>query len=104
MRFRIIFRSSCAVNRLFHFICSSWFVWTEIIDMLKAGIPQKIMLNSFKAQFDVCCGGVIFNPGLFQVCGRSVCGLFDVWKVFITGPEPSFVDFHTVTRLYSTDH
>lgn len=37
--------------------------------------------------------------GLFQVCGHSGCGLFDVWIVFITGPEASFVDFHTVTRL-----
>jgi len=49
----------------------------------------------------MCAVEVLYSTliGLFQVCGRSVCGLFDVWKVFITGPETSFVDFHTVTRL-----
>lgn len=52
------------------------------------------MLNSISAQFDTV--EVLYSTliGLFQVCG-----LFDVWKVFITGPEASFVDFHTVTRL-----
>lgn len=49
----------------------------------------------------MCAVEVLYSTliGLFQVCGPSVCGLFDVWKVFITGPEASFVDFHTVTRL-----
>lgn len=49
----------------------------------------------------VCAAEVLCSTliGLFQVCGHSGCGLFDVWKVFITGPEASFVDFHTVTRL-----
>lgn len=44
-------------------------------------------------------GVILTLIGLFQVCGCSGCGLFDVWKVFITGPEASFVDFHTVTRI-----
>lgn len=63
--------------------------------------PKGNEWSSFMLPFwclAACSGHVVFRPNwFFQVSGCVGCGLSDVWKVFITGLEASFVHFHTRT-------
>lgn len=65
--------------------------------------PKGNECSSFMLPFwclAACSGHVVFRPNwFFQVSDCAGWGLSDVWEVFITGLEASFVHFHTRTRV-----